>query len=198
MAAFVSSDIAAGTPIGPGKAVLVVGPSGAGKDALLARARTALAGERHIHFPERLISRPAHAAEAHASLPLEAFATMRQSGAFALAWEAHGLSYALPRSIDDIVASGGTVVFNASRAIVPHARQRYASLTVLLVDAPMDVRARRLVARGRETLDEVERRLARRSDDFEAGSADVVVDNSGDIDDAAQRLIAAIIGVGGP
>lgn len=183
--------------IGPGRIMLVVGPSGAGKDALLARAHALLAGHAGIRFPERVISRPAHAAEAHSSLSREEFSSRREAGAFALAWQAHGLCYGLPRTIDDAVRSGDVVVANVSRAIVGDARERYENVSVLLVDAPREIRARRLMGRGRESEDEIARRLDRRADTFDPASADVVIDNSGELGRAAEQLVAAILAAAG-
>ncbi len=48
-----------------GRLVVVVGPSGAGKDTLIARARVRLAGDPTIVFPLRLVTRTASAAEDH-------------------------------------------------------------------------------------------------------------------------------------
>jgi ribose 1,5-bisphosphokinase len=67
--------------------VLVVGPSGAGKDTVLAYARQHLAGYEHVVFPRRVITRPPGPGEDYESVTEAEFATRR----FALSWAAHGL-----------------------------------------------------------------------------------------------------------
>ena len=89
------------TTIGPGRLILVVGPSGAGKDTLLSLARTACAEDRNVVFARRVITRPSSAAEDNEEVSAEAFSDALARGDFAMHWEAHGHRYALPRAIDD-------------------------------------------------------------------------------------------------
>ncbi len=49
--------------IGPGRLVLVVGPSGAGKDTLIGLAQAACAEDGTIVFPRRVVTREASASE---------------------------------------------------------------------------------------------------------------------------------------
>ena len=73
--------------------VLVVGPSGAGKDTLLAAARRALSDDPRFHFVRRVITRAAEAGgEAHEAVTEAEFAARD----FALLWQAHGLRYGIP------------------------------------------------------------------------------------------------------
>jgi ribose 1,5-bisphosphokinase len=56
--ALLEREQASALPIRNGAFVAVVGPSGAGKDTLIAHARSALAGEPQIDFVRRVITRP--------------------------------------------------------------------------------------------------------------------------------------------
>ena len=188
MAAGASCDAA----IGPGWAVLVVGPSGAGKDALLAVACQELAAEPKFVFVERVISRPPHAAEAHASLSAKDFQAAASQGAYALTWHAHDLYYGIPATIDGDIRQGKVVVFNASRGIVADAQRRYARVHVTSIDCPIEVRAARLAARGRETLEQIRARLERPGAGFDPASADAHIDNSGSLEHAAAALVSIL------
>jgi ribose 1,5-bisphosphokinase len=177
--------------IGPGRLVLVVGPSGAGKDTLIDRARAALREDASVVFPRRVITRAA-SGEQHDTMDAEGFESARRGGAFALAWEAHGLRYGIPANIDADIRAGRTVVCNVSRAIIGAARERYAEVLVVLVTAPPEILAARLAARGRDSDGDLERRLTR-SENFAALAADCVITNVGAPEGAAAVLIEAIV-----
>ena len=90
--------------------------------------------------------------------------------------------------IDAAARAGRSVVFNASRRVVPVARARYANAAVVLIDAPLQLRARRLATRDRERARDVEARLQRVVAEFDAGDVDLVIDNSGALCQAADAL----------
>ncbi len=103
-------------PIRNGAFIAVVGPSGAGKDTLIAHARAALSGEPQVEFVRRVITRPCDGAtEDHDTLADAAFDEALADGAFAIAWEAHGLRYGLPASVDLAIENGHVAVANVSR-----------------------------------------------------------------------------------
>jgi ribose 1,5-bisphosphokinase len=174
--------------IGPGRVVLIVGPSGAGKDAVIREAQGWLAGDGRFVFPRRIVTREANAAEDHDTVAPAAFEAQLRSGAFALHWQAHGLHYGIPADIDDTVRGGSSVVFNASRRIAPTARARYLHAAVVLIDAPIEVRKERLAARNRERAEDIAVRLERVVPDFNAAEVDLVIENVATLARAADLL----------
>jgi ribose 1,5-bisphosphokinase len=141
--------------------VLVVGPSGAGKDSLLDGARAALAADPRFRFVRRVITRPASAGgEAHEEATDAEFQARRAAGGFALDWQAHGLRYGIPSDIVADLAAGRVVVANVSRGVIETARARFPT-RVIVVTAPADILAARLAARGREGASAITERLAR-------------------------------------
>lgn len=157
-----------------GHLVLVVGPSGVGKDSLLEGARAALSDDETLRFPRREITRPAEAGgEDHTPVTEDQFHARADLGGYALHWGAHGLWYGIGTAIDDDLAQGHRVVVNVSRTVLDQARARYSNLTIVAIDAPETVLRARLKARGRETPEDIERRLAR-ARAFQVSGPDVV------------------------
>ena len=179
--------------IGPGRFIVVAGPSGAGKDTLIGLARTACADARNIVFPRRVVTREASAFEDNEQIGLDAFRQARTRGDFAVHWEAHGHCYALPRAIDDDIRAGRTVVANVSRTVVDAMRRAYANVTVVFITAPSDVLAERLAARARSSDGQIEYRLSRVVDDVATGP-DVTIANVGSVEDHARELVQVIKG----
>ena len=178
-------------PIGPGRLVLVVGPSGAGKDTVIAGTKAACSSSADIVFPRRVVTRSASVAEDHDTLTDDAFDHAVGNGSFAFWWQAHGLKYAIWRSADDDVRFGRTVVCNVSRGIVPNLRMRYARVDAVLITAPVNVLSARLAGRARETGGTLVKRLER-NDTFTEFRADYVIENTSAPEAAVQMLLGVI------
>ncbi len=181
-------------PISGGAFVAVVGPSGAGKDTLILYARDILSGEPRATFVRRVITRPCDGStEDHDTLDEPAFARALAAGGFAVSWDAHGLRYGLPASVDRAIAAGSVAVANVSRDAIAGLRARYANVTVVEISLPRELLSARLAARGRESSGEVSARLARTAGRFEPHA--IVVDNSGPRHVAGNRLVSVIRGL---
>jgi ribose 1,5-bisphosphokinase len=168
--------------------VAIVGPSGAGKDALIRGLADRLGEGDGVFYARRVVTRCADAFEDHDTLAEEAFAAACAEGRFALAWRAHDLRYGVPREIEARLAAGGAVVCNVSRAIVAEVRRRYSSSLVVLVTARPETLAARLAARGREDGAGRRQRLARSAVAEVAIAPDATIDNDGALDEAVARL----------
>lgn len=188
--AAVISDDAPGS-IGPGRLILVVGPSGAGKDTLLGLAKAACAEDKAIVFPRRVVTRESSSSEDNAQLDPDQFQEALARGDFTMHWEAHGHCYGLPRTIDDDIRAGRAVVVNASRTVIEAARRAYANVTVIAITAPPEVLAERLRMRSRGSDGRLEDRLSRTVD---TTAPDVTILNVGRPEDHARRLVRAIRG----
>jgi ribose 1,5-bisphosphokinase len=181
------------TAIGPGRLVLVVGPSGAGKDTLLGLAKAACADNNDIVFARRVVTREASAFEDNVQLSPDAFRQAQAHGDFAVHWEAHGHCYALPGAIDQHIRAGRTVVANVSRTVIGAVRNGYADVCVVSITAPPEVLNERLASRGRSSDGKIGDRLAR-TVDHAAAAADVTISNVGSAEHHARRLIEIIKG----
>ena len=176
-----------------GTLVLVVGPSGAGKDSLIAYSRVRVADEGKVVFPRRFVTRPPDAgAEDHVPLTEAEFRSRIDDRSFALHWLAHGLGYGVPVVIADELISGRHVVVNVSRAVIDDARRRFSPILVVSVTAPAGLLADRLRLRGRESSERIGRRLQRASVYDVTGPNVVALDNSGPIEQAGEALLGVL------
>ena len=176
-----------------GTMVAVVGPSGAGKDSLIHLAMRHFTSRPDVHFVQRVITRPTDSGgEQHRCASPAEFEAMREQGAFAVDWDAHGLSYGIPASVHEKLALGHLVVANGSRSALPRWAKAFSSLLVINVTASPEVLAERLVARGRESREDILERLRRGSLTVEGDYDVVTIDNSGALADAGRKLIATL------
>jgi ribose 1,5-bisphosphokinase len=177
--------------IGPGRLVLVVGPSGAGKDTLLRLAQAACVDDHDIVFPRRIVTRESSADEDNMAMSPDEFRRAGEHGDFAVSWDAHGHSYALPIEINDDIRAGRAIVANVSRTVIGSLRQAYANVVVVAITAPPDVLALRLAARARRSDGNITDRLTRSVSDASA-NPDVTILNAGSADYHARQLVRVI------
>jgi ribose 1,5-bisphosphokinase len=173
--------------------VVVVGPSGAGKDTLMAHAARIFADREDVIFARRIITRDAAAGgEEHEGVCEADFEKLEREGRLAVSWKAHGLHYGIPAETRDAVAKGALVIANGSRSALALFAEAYPSLVVINVTARPEVLAARLEARGRESKDDILRRLERGSLGVTGDYNVITIDNSGAIEDAGSAMVEAL------
>lgn len=174
-----------------GTLLVVVGPSGVGKDSLINALRDRLRDESSVHFVQRTITRPADSGgEPHLAATPEEFETLEKQGAFAVCWQAHGLSYGIPVSAVHAYEAGKAVIVNGSRAALPLVAERFANTVVINVTADPEVIAKRLAARGREDAEQIAQRLKRGTEvNFNCDVPVVTIDNSGELSAAVDAFL---------
>lgn len=140
----------------------VIGASGCGKDSVMDYARQRLAVDDPCVFAHRYITRPASAGgENHVALSDQQFELRESSGLFSLCWESHGLRYGVGLEIEQWLGRGLNVVVNGSRGYLEEATARFPSLVPVHITASGLVLRERLLRRERESVSEIEARLAR-------------------------------------
>lgn len=173
-----------------GRLIAVVGPSGVGKDSVMDALVSARPGLVRVR---RVITRPADAGgEDFTAVTVDAFQRMKDARAFALHWDAHGLSYGIPADIHTTLDRGQDVLVNLSRGVLDQAAAQFAQVHVLSISATPEVLAQRLTARGRETAQDIAARLARAAPPMPHGVRVTHIDNSGPLAGSIATALAAL------
>ena len=174
--------------------MLVVGPSGSGKDTLIGLARNALANDTRFIFPRRVITRDAQAdAEDHDTMDLAAFERAEAAGEFALSWGAHGLRYGIAAKSLAALDQGHTAIINVSRHVIGAAENLGYRVTVLSVVCDPTLLAERIAKRGRETAEEIAKRLKREAPIHVTTARLIEIRNETRPEDVSAAFIDAII-----
>ena len=173
-----------------GRLIAVVGPSGVGKDSVMAGIAAALPGLRLVR---RVITRaPELGGEEYHAVSLADFETMAAEGAFCVHWGAHGLFYGIPRDVLDDTARGVDCLANLSRGALGRAAGVFDRLTVLNVTAAPETLARRLAGRGRESEAEIARRLAQADKKLPAELDVVTLSNDGPLEETVAQALTLL------
>ncbi len=171
-----------------GTLFLVVGPSGAGKDTLIAEASSK---RPDILVMPRSVTRPA-TDEINIEVSFDEFSKLKRANHFALSWDAHGLHYGVARELEDLLASGQSVIVNGSRSIVDEAREKFSPMRIIHVVAPLDLLSRRLRQRGREDEFDIDRRIGRSSRAAPKGPDVITIDNSKTVEEGLASFMEAL------
>jgi ribose 1,5-bisphosphokinase len=175
----------------------VIGPSGVGKDSLINYAREKMGLNAAVAFAHRYITRPADAGgENHVSLSQDEFICRAQKGCFSMQWYSHSNWYGIGIEINLWLEMGLKVVVNGSRAYLDNALQKYPRLIPVVISASPSILRQRLRARGRESMEQIEKRvmqavaLERKIDHPRM----VKITNEGALEEAGNCLIELIQG----
>jgi len=140
--------------------IYLMGPSGSGKDTLLALLPGLLPLDARVRIARRSITRPADGEASEAVTP-DVFQRRVARGEFALHWQSHGLFYGIDMVIEHWLAQGDTVIVNGSRAHLPQAHARYPGLIAVSITVKPQALAARLRRRARESEADIQARLTR-------------------------------------
>lgn len=173
-----------------GRLIAVVGPSGVGKDSVIAGVLAAAPELRPV--TRTITRRPGLAGEHYRSVSQAQFESAVASGQFCLHWSAHGLSYGIPAEVLAGVKQGRQYIANLSRSALGDAVARFPDCIVILLTASPQTLAERLCERGRESQAEIAARLARRSFPMPAGLDYHSVRNDGALRHTVEQFLALL------
>ncbi|MCK0119739.1 phosphonate metabolism protein/1,5-bisphosphokinase (PRPP-forming) PhnN [Loktanella sp. F6476L] len=160
-----------------GRLIAVVGPSGVGKDSVMAGLHDLMPS---MHLVRRVITRaPGLGGEDYDAATPAAFETLVQNGAFAVHWGAHGLRYGIPLNVRDRLHTGTNCLVNFSRKALSDAVKIFPNFVVLNITASEETLAKRLAARGRENQEDIAKRISVADKPLPAGLKVIYVSNDG-------------------
>lgn len=168
----------------------VVGPSGVGKDTLM---HALVEASPDLALVRRFITRPAElGGEDFTSVSEDAFDGLCADGAFCVHWRAHGLRYGIPDEVRLRVGKGERLLVNLSRNVLSDVAAVFPDFMVLNVTAAPETLASRLKGRGRETADDIARRLARSVRPIPDGVKVYAISNDGSLNEAVDAALAVL------
>ena len=177
-----------------GTLFLVVGNSGSGKDSIIRGiVENFPPNIKMILNPKRYITRIPSDTEKNLYVSPEKFREMSNKGDFALEWHIYGLDYGIPIIIEKWLDSGHPVIINVSRTVIREARAKYKNLKVIFIQVPIEISIHRLKDRKRELGDLLKQRIERARTHQTYNTADIIIDNSGALDDAIKFVMNYIL-----
>jgi ribose 1,5-bisphosphokinase len=184
------------------KIFYLIGASGAGKDTILnAYRQQGISSNEKLVIAHRYITRVntfATGDEDFISLSNQEFTFRQEHRLFALDWQANGCRYGIGIEIDAWLNSGLSIIINGSRSYLLEARKKYSKYLISIeVEVSEEVLRQRLMARQRESLEEIEARIMRHRQLRDTVKIDESIRNLTSVSDAVDSLDKIVKKYGG-
>jgi phosphonate metabolism protein PhnN/1,5-bisphosphokinase (PRPP-forming) len=137
------------------KIILIVGASGVGKDSLIKELKNEF--EEKINFVTRCITRVPDKNENNYYFNSHAFNILKEQNFFVSTWQAHQNLYGISR---DCVKDGVNII-SISRGNINDFEKEYEEVYTINITLSKEELLKRLIKRGRENSEEIEKRLNR-------------------------------------
>lgn len=144
------------------KIILIVGASGVGKDSLIKEAKKDL--KKEFNFVKRYITRKPDKNEKNYFLENCAFELLKDNDYFISSWEAHENFYGISKNS----IKNRLNIISISRSKISDFEKNFKNVYVINITLNKEELKNRLIKRGRETLEEIQKRLDRSYDKIEA------------------------------
>ena len=144
------------------KIILIVGASGVGKDSLIKEAKKELKEE--FNFIRRYITRKPDKNEKNYFLENSAFKLLKKNDYFVSSWEAHDNFYGISKNS----IKNRLNIISISRSKISDFEKNFEKVYVINITLNKEELKNRLIKRGRESLEEIQKRLDRSYDKIKA------------------------------
>jgi ribose 1,5-bisphosphokinase len=168
------------------KILLIVGASGVGKDTLL----RAIKGEIEANFLQRYINRAPSKDEQNYYVDSSAFALLQEHNFFISSWAAHENRYGIAKSH----IKEGLNIISISRGAVADFERVYHNVVTIEVTIPKETLYKRLKSRGRESEEQIQKRIERSNKSVEAKRLLQFI-NDKDLESSKKEFIELIKGI---
>lgn len=144
------------------KIILIVGASGVGKDTLIKEAKKDL--KKEFNFVRRYITRKPDKSEKNYFLENSAFELLKENDFFISSWNAHENFYGISQNS----IKNKTNIISISRSKIEDFEKNFKDVYVINITLNEKDLKKRLIKRGRESVEEIQKRLNRKYDKIEA------------------------------